>query len=145
MSPKIFFLVQDRGKFISGFGHDNLQNQAAQVWNKLEGLTPILLLISVIIGIVLAFYYYKPYNEQPGRHYKVSHWTMWGLIATGFTLFATFLIEFFCIKTNLRTGLTSLYIMTAISNAIYSALFYLFISIIWCYAIPTNAYRFFKL
>lgn len=145
MSPKIFFLVQDRGKFVSGFNNDNLQNQATQVWNKLDGVTPFLLLISVIIGIGLAVYYYKPYNEQPGRHYKVSHWAMWGIIATVSTLIATFLIEFFAIKTNLRTGLTSLYIMTAISNAIYSALLYLIMSILWCYAFPTNAYRFFKL
>lgn len=144
MNPEIFFLIQSRGKFLNAFTNDSLKSQATAVWSRLSDLTPLLLIIMIILGVGLGAYYYKPYNDLPGRHYKVYHWGIVGIIATCLTFGITLLIEYFGIKTNLHTGLTSLYLMTALSNAIYCAAFYLITSIVWCNFLPTNAYKFLK-
>lgn len=142
MSPEIFFLLPSRGKFLSGFANENLKSQATQVWSRLTNYTSLLIVVSILVGIGLAAYYYKPYNELPGRHYKVSHWSLWGIISVLLTFIITLLIEFLGIHTNLKTGIYSLYLMTAISNAIYCAFFYFITSLVWCNFLPTNAYRF---
>lgn len=144
MSPeKIFFLLPKKGKFLDSFT-ENLRPQAEMVWRSLDGWTPWLLLLMAVLGIGLAVYYYKPYNDMPGRHYKVSHWAIWGIISVALTFIATLCIEFFGIKTNLRSGLYNLYILTALNNSIYCAILYLVTSVAWCWFGPTNAYRFFK-
>lgn len=144
MSPDIFFLVQSKGKFLNSFANENLKNQATAVWSKLSDWTPILLIITIVLGIGLAAFYYKPYNDRPGRHYKVSYWGIWGIITTVLAFIVTLLIEYLCIKTNLKSGLTSLYWMTALSNAIYCAALYFITSLVWCNFLPTNAYKFLK-
>lgn len=145
MSPdKVFFLLQSKGKFLNNFTNDNLKSQADAVWRHLAEWTPFLLIIMAVLGVGLAAYYYKPYNNQPGRHYKISHWAVWGIISVALTFITTLCIEYFAIKTNLKHGLTSLYMLTALNNAIYCAILYLVTSVVWCLALPTNAYRFFK-
>lgn len=145
MSPdKVFFLLQSKGKFLNHFTNDNLKTQADAVWRQLEGWTPGLLIIMAVLGVGFAAYYYKPYNDQPGRHYKMTHWAIWGVISIALTFIATLCIEYFAIKTNLKSGLTSLYMLTALNNAIYCAILYLVTSVVWCMCLPTNAYRFFK-
>lgn len=145
MSPdKVFFLLQSKGKFLNQFANnDNLKAQADQVWRHLEGLTPILLGVMVLFGIGVAAYYYKPYNELPGRHYRVSHWLIAGVISFVLTFVATLCFEYFGIKTNLRTGLTSLYWLTALNNAVYCIIVYFITSVVWCNCFPTNAYKLF--
>ncbi len=147
VSPdKIFLLLQSKGKFLNQFANnENLKNQATQVWKSLEGWTPILLGLTAIIGIGLASYYYTAYNEQPGRHYKVKYWGIWLVISFVFTFIATLAIEYFGIKTNLHTGLTSLYWLTALNNALYTIGLYFLTSFVWCNCFSTNAYRFLKL
>lgn len=144
-AEKIFFLLPEKGKFLASFQNDNLKQQADMVWRNLEGWTPWLVFFMAALGIGLAVYYYKPYNDLPGRHYKVSHWALWGGISVILTFIATLCIEYFGIKTNLKTGLNNLYILTALNNAIYCAILYFVTSVVWCNALPTNAYRLFKL
>ena len=145
MSPEtIFFLLPKKGKFLNSFNNDNLKQQAELVWRSLDGWTIWLLLIMAVLGIGLAAYYYKPYNDLPGRHYKVSHWVVWGIISVALTFIATLCIEYFGIKTNLKTGLNSLYMLIALNNAIYCAILYFVTSVVWCIVGPTNAYRLFK-
>lgn len=145
MSPdKIYLILPKKGKFLDSFNNENLRSQADLVWRNLESWTPAFLIIMAVLGVGLAAYYYKPYNELPGRHYKMSHWAIWGGISVSLTFITTLCIEYFAIKTNLKTGLTSLYLLTALNNAIYCAFLYLVTSVVWCLALPTNAYRFFK-
>lgn len=145
MSPdKVFFiLVQSKAKFLNQFTNDNLKSQADAVWRQLEGVTHWLVILMVVLGIGLAAYYYKPYNEQPGRHYRVSHWFGFGLIAIALTFAGTLCMEYLLIKTNLRDNISSLYMMVALNNAIYCAIVYGITSVVWCNFFPTNAYRFF--
>ena len=141
----IFSLLPKKGEFLNTFTNDNLKQQADSAWQSLDGLTPLLLLIMVIFGIGLAACYYKPYNNLPGRHYKVSHWAVFYIISVALTFFTTLGIEYFCIKTNIKMYvLISVYMLTALKNAIYCAILYLITSVVWCIYFPTNAYRLFK-
>ena len=144
---KIFFLLPSRGKFLQGFaGNDQLKAQAELVWRQLDGLSPVLLILTAVLGIGLAIYYYTGYNEMPGRHYKIKHWCIWAVIAVILSLVGTAVIEYVCIKTNIHTGLiTSLYWLCALNNALYCLILYFVTSLVWCNIIGrTNAYKFLK-
>ena len=142
---KIFFLLPTKGKFLQNFAHsDQLKAQAEQVWRQLDGLSPILLILSAVIGIGLAIFYYTGYNEMPGRHYKIKHWGLWAAIAFVLTLIGTAVIEYVGIKTHLNSGLTSLYWLCAINNALYCLILYFATSVVWCNFCRTNAYKFLK-
>lgn len=142
---KIFFLLPSKGKFLQNFAHnEQLKAQAEQVWRQLDGLSPWLLLLTAVLGIGLAIYYYTAYNEMPGRHYKIKHWGLWAGIAALLSLIGTVAIEYVGIKTNIKTGLSSLYWLCAINNALYCAILYFVTSVVWCNFCRTNAYKFLK-
>lgn len=139
----IFFLLPSKGKFLQNFAqNEQLKAQAEQVWRRLDDLSLVLLIMTVFIGIGLAVYYYTSYNEMPGRHYKVKHWGIWAAVAFALSLVGTVLIEYFGIKTNIKSGLTSLYWLCALNNAIYCFILYFFTSLVWCNFFRTNAYKF---
>lgn len=141
----IFFLLPSKGKFLQNFAeNEQLKAQAEQVWRRLDDLSLILLIMTVFIGVGLAVYYYTSYNEMPGRHYKVKYWGIWAAIAFALSLVGTALIEYFGIKTNIKSGLTSLYWLCALNNAIYCFILYFFTSLVWCNFFRTNAYKFLK-
>lgn len=144
---KIFFLLPSKGKFLQNFANnDQLKAQAEQVWRQLDGLSPILLILTAVLGIGLTIYYYTGYNEMPGRHYKIQHWGLWAAIAFILSLIGTAVIEYVGIKTNIKTGLTSLYWLCAINNALYCLILYFLTSVVWCNLkfCRTNAYKFLK-
>lgn len=139
-----FFLLPSKGKFLNGFTNEQLKSQADNVWRHLDGMSPVLLIAGVAIGIALAVFYYTAYNEMPGRHYTVKHWTIWAIISFVLTLVVTAVIEHIFIKTNLKSGISSLYWLCAINNALYSLILYFVASLVWCNFLPTNAYKFLK-
>lgn len=142
---KIFFFLPSKGKFLQNFAqNDQLKAQADQVWRQLDGLSLFLLIVTAVLGIGLAIYYYTGYNEMPGRHYKIRHWCIWGIIAVVLSLICTVVIEYVGIKTNIKTGLTSLYWKCAANNATYCFILYVLISFVWCNFCRTNAYKFLK-
>lgn len=142
---KIFFLLPSKGKFLQSFAHnEHLKAQAEQVWRNLDGLSPWLLLLTAVLGIGLAIYYYTAYNEMSGRHYKIKYWCLWAGIAAILSLIGTVAFEYIGIKTNIKTGLSSLYWLCAINNALYCAVLYFVTSVVWCNFCRTNAYKFLK-
>lgn len=143
---KLFFLLPSKGQFLQNFAHnEQLKAQAELVWRQLDGLLPVLFIITLVSGIGFASYYYTGFNERPGRHYKIKFWAMWAAIAFCFSLLATIPIEYIGIKTNVRTGLASLYWLCAINNALYCLIIYILTSWAWCQFGSTNAYKFLKI
>lgn len=123
--------------------NEALFNQAKGFWRHLDSSMIVVVAIFVVLGISLAAYYYKPYNNVPGRHYKPSCW----LAFLGITFIATFALtlgfEFGAVKPVLN-GAAMLEIKVALCNAIYAVFLYIITSVVWCNALPTNAYRLFK-
>lgn len=120
-----------------------LFNQAKGFWSRLENVSFPMVLIFISLGILFAIYYYKPYNEQPGRHYTPRHWLIWLFITAIITFLVTLGVEYFAVAPKLSGALT-VEIKIAIGNALYASLIYFITSVVWCNVLPTNAYRLFK-
>lgn len=131
--------------FASQFNDNEiLFNQARAYWSKLEASSVIVLVIFLVLGIAMAIYYYQPYNNSPGRHYKPIHW----LYFLGGTFVLTFLLTWcyvhFAVPSSLN-GVSMLQSKLALGNALYAAGLYFFCSWIWCqFNLPTNACRILK-
>ena len=142
---KIFFLLPSKSKFLQGFSDEKLRNMAESVWQNLNSLSPVLLIITALFGIGFAIFYYTGYNEMPGRHYKIRHWGCFAVVACVLSFFCTLAIEYFMIKTSLNAGVTPLYWLCALNNAAYCFILYFLTSFVWCNMCSTNAYKFLKI
>ena len=120
--------------------NEALFNQAKSFWRHLDGSMMVVIAIFVVLGIALAVTYYKPYNEKPGRRYRPTHWLIFLAITFVLTFAVTWGFEYIAAKPVLK-GATKLEMKVALGNA--SALYFV-TSVVWCNALPTNAYRLFK-
>jgi uncharacterized membrane protein YraQ (UPF0718 family) len=138
-------MLPEKGKFTQQFTNEQLQAQAAKVWQQLDEWSLVLLVAGILIGVMTAVYYYTTFNNKPGRHYKLIYWLIGLFLASLLGLIFTAIFEYFLIKTNLKSGIYLLYGKCALNNAFYCALSYLVTSIVWCNYLPTNANRLFKI
>lgn len=130
--------------FVNQFkNNEALYNQARAYWNKLESSSSIILIIFLVLGVSMAVCYYQPYNNCPGRHYTPKHWLIFLAITFVLTFFVTWGFEYFAVPPKLD-GSTMLQLKIALGNAIYASILYFIVSVVWCMALPTNAYRLFK-
>lgn len=130
--------------FLSQFqNNDSFYQQARTFWNKLDGISMILLIIFIVLGILFAFFYYKPYNNIPGRHYTPKHWILFLCVTCIVTFLLTFVFEYIAVAPKLK-GALMLEMEIALCNGIYASVLYFLVSVLWCNAFPTNAYRLFK-
>lgn len=134
-----------KNDFISQFKeNESLYQQAKTFWKHLEGLSICYYAIAILLGIALAWWYYKPFNETPGRHYLPKYWCYF-LIGSGFAAaFLTFVLEIIVAKPQLD-GAWGVEVQVALINAVYTVVLYLLVSILWCVSNKTNAYPFYKI
>lgn len=123
--------------------NEALYKQARAFWGKLENNSMLIFLICIVLGISFAAYYYKPYNDQPGRHYTLGHWVGFLVVSFIVTFLVTLGVEYLLVEPKIQ-GALALEAKIALGNAIYASVFYLFTSVIWCNVGPTNACRIFK-
>lgn len=123
--------------------NEQLYKQAQAFWNKLENSSLLIVLIFLVLGIALAAWYYKPYNNKPGRHYTPKHWAIFLIVTFVVTFLVTLGFEYFAVHSKLQ-GAFMLEAKIALGNAIYAMGMYLITSLVWCNWLPTNAYRMFK-
>lgn len=123
--------------------NEALYKQARAFWGKLENSSVIIFLICLFLGIALAYYYYKPYNNSPGRHYKLNHWVGFLLATFILTFLVTLGFEYFAVPPKIVDSF-SLEAKIALGNAIYAAIIFFITSVVWCNVGSTNACRIFK-
>lgn len=140
VGTKVSFL-----KPYEGEGMETMYQQAQIFWNKLDSVSLVFIIIFLLVGILMAYVYYGPYNEKPHRHYLVKHWVKFLIICAIVSLVPTFAIAYVVAPPRVN-GSLPMEILLSIGNAIYSAVIFLGISLVWCNfeRFPTNAYRFFK-
>lgn len=123
--------------------NEALYNQAKAFWRHLDGSMLLVIAIFIILGIAIAAYYYKPYNDKPGRHYRPTYWLIFLAVTFVGTFVVTFGAEYLAVKPVLK-GAAMLEIKIALCNALYASGVYLATSWVWCNFLPTNAYRLLK-
>lgn len=138
ISSKVSFL-----KPYEGEGMETMYQQALGFWNKLDSVSPVFVIIFILFGILLAYLYYGPYNEQAHRHYLVKHWAKFLIVCAVISLIATFSVAYVAAPPRMN-GTLSMEILLAIDNAVYAAGVFLATSFVWCNWLPTNAYRLLK-
>ena len=142
------WIAGSKSDFLRTFQNEDLDenpllNQATSFWNHLESSGIVIIAIFAILGIALAFIYYGPYNNKPGHHYRPAHWIGFWICTFIVTFLFTWGIEAIMVKPKLD-GASMLEMKIALGNAVYAFALFLLTSIIWCMALPTNAYRLFK-
>lgn len=123
--------------------NEALYDQAKTFWRTLDSSMMFGIAAFVVFGIALAYIYYKPYNNKPGRRYRRTHWL--GFLALTFV--ATFVVTwgFECLAAKpILKGAVILEMKVALANALYAAIIYFVTSWVWCNFFPTNAYRLLK-
>lgn len=139
--------IGSKVSFLKPYERDGLENmyqQAEGFWNKMDSVSFVFVIIFFAVGILIAYWYYGPYNEQAHRHYLIKHWAMFLGISAVVSLVATFVVAYFAAPP-IVNGSLSMEFMLAIGNAIYAVGIYLVTSFVWCNLLPTNAYRFLKI
>lgn len=123
--------------------NENLATQAKNFWRDLENASVGFIFIAALVAILAAVIYYIPFNNKPGRHYRPLYWFLFWCATLLISFGLTFGYEYIFCEPKLN-GALLLELKIAFGNAIYSILLYLIISIVWCWSLPTNAYRIFK-
>lgn len=135
------FFTGSFNNFAEQFGDNQvLYEQARIYWNHLEGISLFLILIFILFGVLFAAYYYGPYNDKPGRHYKPFYWCIFGGLSFAFVFLTTFSVEYFFVSPK-PSGSFMIEFKISILNAIYTFIVYVITSLIWCKWGKTNAYR----
>lgn len=147
MIDTVFFLLPTKGRFLSAYENNELKNQADALWRHLDDLSEPALFISITIGVLAALIYYGPFNNRPGRHYLIRYWIVFAAIMFCVIGLAICGLEYWQVKTNLKTGILPLYIKCAFCCSIWGLLAYLVTSLIQCnfFGRYTNAYKFLKI
>ena len=124
-----------------GEGQEAMYQQATIFWNKLDSVAFWLPFVIAIVGGGLAYYYYVPFNNKPGRHYMPKYWWVTMAVCAVVSFLLSLLIPMGLVGTSFK-GSLGLECKLAFGNMICSILFYLIISFIWCRWGKTNAYRY---
>lgn len=134
-------------EFLERFkNNESLYHQARLLWDKLEACTVWFIVAFVALAIVFTFVYYGPYNNKPGRHYKVSRWGVFMIITAVVAFLVTLLIGVTMAKSSLSERI-DLALRISVASAIYSVVCYLICSFLVCNMpfLKTNAYRLLKI
>lgn len=139
------WLAGTMNDFTAPFRDDEtLYNQATVFWRKLDNASISFVIAMLVIGIALAYYYYGPFNNLPGRKYTPKWWSIMCGVATIVTFFITLLLEYIAARPTMQ-GAWGVEFKVAFCNAIYTAVLYFLVSVVVCQSnIKTNAYKLFK-
>ena len=142
----IFFLPS-QVEFLRKFPqNDAITQRVIDLWQQFDTISIWLLIVTILIGISSALYYYIPYNNRPGRHYKAKYWGIFMVYSCITTLVLTLFFEYLIISTSLPFfKIFGVYLQVAFINAVYTFFMYIITSFIICNWGKTNANRIFKI
>lgn len=138
-------LIGNKASFLqpyTGDGQEDLYSQASLFWDKLDGLSIVFILLFFLIGVLAAWFYYMPFNEQPNRHYLPKYWWMF-FIASAIVSFLVTFGAALGIAYPRISGTWTIEMRIALQNAFLTLVIYLLASVFICKKCTTNAYRMF--
>lgn len=133
------FFVGTESKFVDSVNVGS-QDLAENYWSSLNSSCLFFILFLVIMSICLCAYYFTAYNEQPGRHYRRTHWIGFYIGTVLFIFLGTVGLGYLLTNPTVK-GSASLIWDIAVGNAVYSIIIFGVLSVAWWLWFPTNAYR----
>lgn len=128
--------------YLAPYAEDEAAKKAAtKLWNTIDGCTIPLIIGMIILTIGVAYLYFYPFNNRPGKHYQPKFWIGFGIIAFVATPFVTFSFCYFYAK-NPSFDYTLLFKVSAI-NALYSIPVYIVTTFFLNRFSKSNAYPIF--
>ena len=115
---------------------------ATKFWTALDSNDIWMFLIMLLITTIICWAYYIPFNKRAGRHYHPGYCALSGLIACFLSGAATYL---FCLNIVKVDYDTSLVMKMCFMNALYSLIWFIICSFVFCNFSSTNAYRWLKI
>ena len=115
---------------------------ATKFWTALNDNDIWMFFIMLAITTIICWFYYIPFNKQSGRHYHPGYCALFGLIACLLSGVATYL---FCLGIVKVSYDTSLVMKMCFMNALYSLIWFIICSFVFCNFSSTNAYRWLKI
>lgn len=133
--------IGKRSDFLKPFEeNEDLQQLARQYWNHLDNQAIRFFLAMLAIAALGSYLYYGPFNNLPGRHYRMKYWWMFFAGVVILTALATWLLVD-SVSPQVE-GSGSMEFRLSLANVLYGAVVYFLLSCLWCKCLPTNAYRF---
>jgi len=138
--------VGKKAAFVNSFGeNEQLRAQAETFWRHLESGTLFYILAFIIVAVLLAYLYFKPFNDMPGRHFRPRYWVIFGVISMVASFVLTLGIAYFTAAPKLQ-GTWPIELKLSLANCVYTGLLYFtVVSICFWNFSKTNAYKFIKL
>lgn len=108
--------------------NESAKKAAMKLWNSLEGIDWVLLLIMIVVALGFCYYYYIPYNKKPGRHYEPKClFTIW-IILLLLVFVITFVVAYWLAKNPAFDRV--LLLEMSIFNALYALVISFIVSIL---------------
>lgn len=140
--------VGKKATFVNSFDdNEQLRAQAETFWKNLEGGTLFYIIAFIAVAALLAYLYFKPFNEMPGRHFRPRYWGIFGLIAMAVSFGLTLLIAYLSAPHSPK-GYLHIELMLSLANMVYTGLTYFIVMslLFWNNVFgKTNAYKLIKL
>ena len=129
--------------YLTPYTEDEAAKKAAtKLWNTIDSMDIILFIVMFMLTILIALWYYFPYNQRPGKHYHPKYWWIFGVGAVSFVFASTFGICYFIAK-NASFDYTFLIKVSAV-NALYAILVYFILSLFINKSGKSNAYPYIR-
>lgn len=130
-----------RQDYLGKYANDDSAKKAAtKLWNAIDGDGWVPFLLMVLLTALIAWVYYFPVNNKPGRHYHPKWWGIFGVVTLAAVFAMTIVCCFFLAKS---PGFDYGLILKASGvNTLYAAVVYLLFSVIINRTGKSNAYPF---
>ena len=115
---------------------------ATKFWTALDSNDIWMFLIMLLLTTIICWFYYIPFNKKSGRHYHPGYCALFGLIAALLSGVATYFFCFGIVKVSYDT---SLVMKMCFMNALYSLIWFIICSFVFCNFSSTNAFRWLKI
>ena len=124
--------LPNRGEHLNRYReNESLYNMARAFWSNLDSAAIYFIILFVILGILIACFYYYGYNRFPGRKYKVQHWVLWLVITAVATVAITLGLGNAIVTSNLQEKFGFL-LRISLINGVYALAVYFISSVIIC-------------
>lgn len=135
----ITWALPKKGYLANYASDDSAKKAAAKLWSSIDQCDVYLVAEMVVITLLVCWFYFFPYNQKPGRHYKPKYWRIFGLVSVVLAFMISYFTSYAMSK---NPGFDHAFLVKVSGiNSLYSVALYWCAS--WCFNASgkSNAYK----